>query len=169
MLNEEAFARIVAEDVKNRVTDEQARYLRLPENRDQWRRNIIALLQNLSDQLEEIDLKERRDRERYGALGDDGVRLLAEAQADTDQRRKRISRFRFHVEKRLDEINRLDSLGSDDAHQRGAAVDFLRRAIEKHKELTHEAELDPTPIDHALWETLQGQWRFDTVNIDDIH
>lgn len=166
MLTNEAFARLVAEDVKNRVTDEQRKYLRLPENVERWQRNLVALLENLSDQFGQLAEREKDEGDRYRDLGEEGIGLLAEMQADVDQRRKRIARFRFHVENRLDEATRIIA-----AAEGGADADMLRfvqRAIEKHRELTEEAELDPTPIDKALWSSLQGHWEFDDIDLASI-
>lgn len=166
MLTNEAFARLVAEDVKNRVTDEQKRYLRMPENLERWQRNLVALLGNLAQQLDDLADRERDETDRFRALGDDGTRLLAEAQADITERRKRISRFRFHVETRLDEATRLIAVGESDP---GAELSvFMRRAIEKHREMLTGADLDPTPIDKALWATLAGHWLFDEIDLSEV-
>ena len=70
MMNEDSFARLVAEDVKNRVTEEQRKYLRLYENRSRWREHILVLLANLEDQVVEIDEHQEDDKERYGSFGD---------------------------------------------------------------------------------------------------
>lgn len=166
MLTNEAFARLVAEDVKNRVTDEQKKYLRLPENVERWQRNLVALLENLASQLTELNEREQGETERYKQLGDDGVRLLAESQADIDQRRKRISRFRYHVENRLDEATRLIAVAEMGVE--GEMASFLQKSIERHRELINEADLDPTPIDRALWAALDGRWDFDDIDLDSV-
>lgn len=166
MLTNEAFARLVAEDVKNRVTDEQKRYLRLPENAERWQRNLVALLDNLANQLVELNDREAEETERYHRLDEDGVRLLAEMQADVDQRRKRISRFRYHVENRLDEATRLIAVA--DLSVNGELAVFMQKAIEAHKDLIYQADLDPTPIDRALWAALEGRWDFDSIDVDSI-
>lgn len=166
MLTNEAFARLVAEDVKNRVTDEQKKYLRLPENVERWQRNLVALLENLAGQLTELNEREQGETERYKQLGDDGIRLLAESQADIDQRRKRISRFRYHVENRLDEATRLIAVAEIGVEGEMAA--FLQKSIERHRELINEADLDPTPIDRALWAALEGRWDFDDIDLDSV-
>ena len=168
MMNEESFARLVADDVKNKVTDEQRKYLRLYENRGRWREHILALLANLESQFEEIDKRCDEDRRLYSALGDDGIRLLAEAQASSDERRKKILRFRFHVENRLDECDRLDAIESDTPDEFAASAAFMKRAIEKHKEMTFAAEYDPTEIDVALWQSLGGEWKFDEIDLDEV-
>jgi hypothetical protein len=166
MMNEDSFARLVAEDVKNRVTDEQRKYLRLYENRSRWREHILVLLANLEDQVVEIDEHQEDDKERYGSFGDEGIKLLAEAQASADDRKKKVLRFRFHVENRLDECDRLDAIESDEPSEFAASADFMRRAIEKHKEMTFDADYDPTEIDRALWFSLAGEWKFDEIDID---
>lgn len=168
MISEESFARLVADDVKNRVTDEQRKYLRLYENRGRWREHILALLENLESQVEEIDRRVEQDRDLYGSLGDEGIKLMAEAQASSDERRKKVMRFRFHVENRLDECDRLDAIESDRPDEFAASAAFMKRAIEKHKEMTFAAEYDPTEIDVALWQSLGGEWKFDDIDLDEV-
>jgi hypothetical protein len=126
--------------------------------------NIIALLKNLDQQVAEIEAHEDRDRDIYGALGDDGIRLLAEAQASSDERRKKVLRFRYHVEKRLDECERIN-IAHDESEQ-DSDRPILRRAIEKHRELTEQVGINPTEIDAALWASLAGEWRFAEIDID---
>ena len=65
MMPDDQFARLVADDVKNKVTDEQKMYLRLPDNRDRWMVNILALLNNLDQQVKEIEEHEEDDQEMY--------------------------------------------------------------------------------------------------------
>lgn len=166
MLTNEAFARLVAEDVKNRVTSEQKRYLRLPENVERWQRTLVALLDNLSQQLVDLNDREQDETDRYQALGDDGIGLLAEMQADVDQRRKRISRFRYHVENRLDEATTI--IASSERSPAAELVAFMQKAIRKHRELIEEADLDPTAIDRALWAALDGHWEFDDIDLDAV-
>lgn len=164
MMSDETFARLVADDVKNRVSDEQRRYLRMPENRDRWMINIIALLRNLDQQVAEIEAHEERDREIYGALGDDGIRLLAEAQAACDERRKKVLRFRYHVEKRLDECERINIAHDEQDAEQDRPI--LRRAIEKHREMTENVGINPTEIDTSLWAALDGEWKFGDIDMD---
>ena len=164
MMSDETFARLVADDVKNRVTDEQRQYLRLSENRDRWMIHIIALLRNLDQQVRDIEAHEERDREIYGALGEDGIRLLAEAQAASDERRKKVLRFRYHVEKRLDECERINIAHDDQDTEPDRPI--LRRAIEKHREMTEQVGINPTEIDTALWASLGGEWKFAEIDVD---
>lgn len=168
MLNDDAFARLVAEDVKNRVTDSQSEYLRLPENWGRWSRALTILYDNLQDQLEELADRERSEIGRYETLGADGVRLMAEVQTDIEQRRRKIIRFRFYVETRLDEVARLVSATSDDENEKIRTVDLLRSAIIKHRELIQENDFDFSEIDEALWASLEGRWNFDSIDLDAI-
>lgn len=164
---DETFARLVAEEVKNRVTDEQKEYLRLPENWTRWQRALITLGENLTNQLEVLSKQEEQDTERYRELGDAGLKLLAESLAEYETRRKKISRFKFHVDARLDEVTRMIALGSDAVDERLKTVDFLRKSIEKHRSLMDELDVEPTPIDRALWAALDGKWEFgEVVSVD---
>jgi hypothetical protein len=160
---DETFARLVAEEVKNRVTDEQREYLRLPENWTRWQRALMILADNLNGQLTVLTNQEKDDTERYKALGDAGLKLLAETLSEYETRRKKISRFKFHVDTRLDEITRMIALGSDAIDERLKTVDFLRKAIERHQSLLQELDMEPTSVDKALWATLDGKWEFDDI------
>ena len=160
---DETFARLVAEEVKNRVTDEQREYLRLPENWTRWQRALMILAENLNGQLTILTNQEKDDTERYKALGDAGLKLLAETLSEYETRRKKISRFKCHVDTRLDEITRMIALGSDAIDERLKTVDFLRKAIERHQSLLQELDMEPTSVDKALWATLDGKWEFDDI------
>ena len=165
MLSDDAFVRLVAEDVKNRVSDEQKSYLRFPENNDRWKEALQALLSNLEEQIFSLDSREKTEAKRLQALGDDGVVLLAEMQTDIDSRRRKISRFKFHVESRLDEAERMAFSASDDSSDNARTVHFLREAIAKHRSLILENDFDYSDIDEALWSALSGHWEFDSISL----
>jgi hypothetical protein len=167
-MQDETFARLVAEEVKNRVTDTQVDYLRLPENWGRWQRALLTLIDNLNNQLVGIDEQEKADADRYRSLGEHGITLIAESLSEHEARRKKITRFRFHVESKLDEVTRMIGLGTEAVDDQVKAVDFLRRAIERHRELNEQAMIDPTPIDLALWQALEGKWEFDTIDPNSI-
>ena len=160
---DETFARLVAEEVKNRVTDEQREYLRLPENWTRWQRSLMILADNLNGQLDILSGQEKDDTHRYKSLGDTGLKLLAETLSEYETRRKKIMRFKFHVDGRLDEVTRMIALGSDAVDERLKTVDFLRKAIERHHSLLQELDMEPTSVDQALWATLDGKWEFDDI------
>lgn len=167
-MNDDTFARVVAEDVKNKATQPQKEYLHLPENWSRWQRALKTLETNLNDQLESIYTYEKEQITTYSALGKDGIKLIAEATAEFEARRKKIERFKFHVTTRLDEVTRLIGLGGEAVDERLKTVDFLRRAIEQHRSMMVSYDLEPTPIDGALWATLDGRWEFDNLSEEDI-
>ncbi len=147
MLTDDNFARLVAEDVKNRVSTEQADYLRLPENMSRWKRSLQLLLVNLDSQLDELATREELEVRRYQGLGGEGVNLLAEVQTVIEQRRRKVIKFRFHVEKRLDEVIRLSNAVSKDETKQSANYNLLRSAIQKHKELLLDEDFFATLSD----------------------
>lgn len=168
MMSDDAFARLVAEEVKNRVTDEQRDYLNLPENWERWQRGLVALIANLDSQLADLQEREERETERYRALGADGLKLLAEMLADVEYRKKKIVRFKHHVERRLEAVRRLAESQSEVIEERARLVEFLRKAIEQHRNLMIQADLNPTAIDRALWDALEGRWEFDEIDLQSI-
>lgn len=167
-MNDDAFSRLVAEEVKNRVSRSQRDFLTLPDNWVRWQRALVVLVENLRIQLERLDADEEIDRERYESFGEDGVKLLAEAMSDYENRRSKISRFKFHVDKRLDEVSRMIALGADSVDEDSSAHAFLRKAIEKHRDMLEEYDLEATPIDLALWDALDGKWSFEMITAEDL-
>lgn len=167
-MNDDTFARLVAEEVKNRVSQSQSDYLRLPDNWTRWQRALVALSENLNRQVQRIDFDEAADKERYEALGEDGSRLLAEATADYENRRTKIKRFQFHVDNRLDEVTKMIAMGIDAAGEDIGQFVFLRKAIETHRTMMSDYDLEPTGIDTALWDALDGKWSFDSVDAESL-
>jgi hypothetical protein len=170
MLTDDNFARLVAEDVKNQVSNEQSDYLRKPENHARWKRSLQLLLVNLDGQLDELAIKEDLEVNRYSGLKDDGVRLLAEVQTVIEQRRRKIVRFRFHVEKRLDEVARVTNASSKDETEQIGNYNLLKSAIQKHKSIVLDEDFyesldcQQDAVDEALWAALDGIWAFDEID-----
>jgi hypothetical protein len=162
-MNDESFARLVAEDVKNKSTRDQKAYLQLPENWTRWQRALSALIANLSEQITNIIAQEEAVAEKYANLGDEGIKIVTELRTGWEDRRKKIERFRYYVEQKYDEVTRMIAVGGDQVDDRLGLLDFYRKAISKHRELMLEYELDPTSIDEALWDALDGKWNFDGI------
>ena len=164
-MNDDVFARLVAEEVKNRISPDQLDTLMLPENWGRWERALIALTENLNQQLIDITQQESRAKETYGDSGAEGLRILAELYDNNEIRRRKIGRFLFHVESRLNEVARRIAIGSSDDSSEDSTADFLRKAIERHQELINGNELiDEELIDEALWSALDGYWKFPTTS-----
>lgn len=166
-MRDEAFATLVADEIKNNVTEDQRSYLRLPENWSRWQRAIQSLVDNLDRQLARITQKEQEQISTYSDIPD-SASIISELMAEYDYRRKKIERFRFHVLRKLDEVSALISGAGEEIEERIATVEMLRRAIGKHRELMDEFDLDPTPIDRALWAVLSGEWLFDKITESEI-
>lgn len=162
-MNDDAFARLVADEVKNKATDEQVAYLLLPENWSRWQRALKSLIANLNSQRNSIIESERSAIDKYKHLGDEGVVIISELNANFEDRRRKIERFTFFVEQKYDEVTRKIATNTEEIDKRIGMVGFYRRAIEKHRELMKEYELDSTDIDDALWASLDGRWEFDDI------
>jgi len=166
-MNDDLFARLVAEDVKNKISTTQRKLLRQPQNFDRWQRALLALLRYVDDQIDYIQDDMKADIDRYKALGRDGQNLLAQATADYESRLKKIERFKFHVSKRLDEVALMIEK-SDGTESIGLDAEILASAIRKHKAMMIEMDMEATPIDEALWSVLENQWLFDSINKDEL-
>ncbi len=162
-MNDEAFSRLVAEEVKNRASEAQKKYLAMPENLERWRRALQYLSQNLEDQIVSIDREEKIRLSQYEKLGAEGAILLAETSANSAVRRSKIDRFRFFVTEKLDEVTRLALAASQSVNP---TEDFYRRAINKWWSLMQDFEMEPTKIDYALRASLDGKWEFDNLSLE---
>lgn len=166
-MNDDVFARLVAEDVKNKISHTQRKILRQPQNYDRWKRALLALLRNVDEQIDDIKYDMDSDVERYEALGNEGKVLLEHAKNDYESRLKKIERFKFHVSKRLDEVATMIEEG-DHGGSIDLDVDLLASAIRKHKAMMIEMDMEATPIDKALWSVLENQWLFDSISQDEL-
>lgn len=94
--------------------------------------------------------------------------ILAQREAEYEERRSKIKRFRHHVENRYDEVTRMIALGTEQVDERLAVVQFLRKGIQEHREMLDKFDLEPTAIDRALWAVLDGKWEFDSITEDTV-
>lgn len=158
------FARLVADDVKNRVTIQQRQELMREENWSRWQRALGALLGNLIEQIESVEMDARADAVRYEAMGRTGRRLANEAARAYDHKKTKIERFQLHVERRLDRVMSMIETGEPMDENPWETVDFYRRAIVTHRRMLQEFDLEDTAVDRALWATLDNRWEFDKVD-----
>jgi hypothetical protein len=159
-MNDETFARIVAEEVKNKATPSQREYLEQPQNRDRWRRALIALVSNLQQQIDDIEADEKEDIARYTAMGRSGLALLSETTSSYSERKNKIERFKFYVSSRLDKVMEMSE--TSDFISR---TELFEKAIREHKYLMEQNDMEVTPADEALWATLDGRWEFDDITM----
>ena len=158
------FARLVADDVKNRVTIQQREELMREENWSRWQRALGALLDNLTEQIENVEMDANADAVRYEAMGRTGKRLANEAARAYAQRKTKIERFKLHVERRLGQVMSMVETGEPIDENPWETVDFYRRAIVTHRRMLQEFDLEDTAVDRALWATLENRWEFDKVD-----
>jgi hypothetical protein len=167
-MSDDAFARLVAEEVKNKVSRSQRSVLLEKENWDKWKRALLSLIKSLQSQLDNIADDEESDRDRYAELGPDGTKLLALALSEYRQRRTKIERFKFHVERRLDDVEQMIHTGEVIQVETQSNAVLYENAIRKHKEMIEMYDIEPTVIDMALWDALEGQWTFNKIRADQI-
>jgi hypothetical protein len=164
-MSDDAFAKLVAEEVKNRVSSESRSYLLEKENWNRWRKALVSLIENLDNQVEGIRDDINADTERYSQI-EDGSVLLSSALAAYEMRKKKIERFRFHVQNRLAQVDKMIHTGVAIEDEPLAALMLLKKAIRMHKQLMYEQDMEDTAIDRALWAALDGKWLFDEVEND---
>ena len=161
-INDETFAYLVAEEVKNKLSSSQRDILMQKENWHKWQRCLLALISNIDDQLHDLIQDEENDRELFNSIG--SRRLQTKANDAYKGRRTKIERFKFHVNKRLDQVTAMIETGSTVESNGWEQVDFLKAAIAKHRAMMNENDLEATPIDIALWSALSNNWGFDNID-----
>ena len=162
ILNDDAFARIVAEDVKNTADQEHKSYLRASDVAPRWREALYALLENLNGQITGIDKEETNDLAATSKMPH-SKRFEFEVKEKHEFKRSKVVRFKFHVEQRLAEADRLILM--EEGGDRELTVEsFLRKAIEEHNNLMEEFDMVPTSIDDALYDAVKGRWTFGDID-----
>ena len=166
--NDDAFARMVAEEVKNKLSPLHKSTLMKEENWERWKDALIALSDNLQNQIESIEEDAESDEKRYSDLGVGGKKLSNHAATFYGEKAARIKRFKFHVDKRLDEVSLMIDTREEIKTDGWEKVDFLRKAISTHRNMLREYDLEDTSIDRALWATLDNKWEFESVSEENL-
>jgi hypothetical protein len=164
MINDDAFAKMVAEEVKKTISPSQKEILISQENWLRWRDALISLVEILDSQIEQIKEDADADAERYASFGNEGNKMAKAAAKSYQSRIIKIERFKFHVNRRLDDVVTMIETGDVIVSDGWDEVSFLKRAITKHRELLNEYDLEDTAVDRALWAALQNKWLFDDIN-----
>lgn len=159
---------MVAEEVKNQVNPLERAELRLVENWDRWKRALLALSENLQRQIESIEADSKSDQKRYSSMEFKFKKLSDETQRYYNEKATRINRFKYHVDRRLDEVCIMIETGNSILEDGWKEVDFYRRAIIAHRTLMRDFDLEDTAIDRSLWECLDSKWTFDSINNDNL-
>lgn len=172
-ISDDEFARLVSEDVKNRLSSRQRAMLMEEQNWSRWQKALLHLVENLNEQLDNLSIDAEADFERFSSMGVDGEVLLRESEFAYKSKQSKIERFMFHVNRRLDDVTKLLETGST-SHLRNehiaasTDVNFYRKAIAKHRALLNEYDLEATEIDKALWRALDNEWAFEDINPSNI-
>ena len=155
MIPPKEFALMVSEDIKGKSDSVTHDLLRSQEHREQWRESLIAIINNVNDQIKELTAEADHLRNIYN---EDFVTDPAESiSAKIDK----AERFRYHAEKRLAEADRLISVGAVSKDMKLSS--FLKDAIVEHMRLKKgNNSYDKT--DRQLWEAINGKWSFREAN-----
>jgi hypothetical protein len=164
VITDDVFARMVAEEVKNKLSPNQKEVLLQPENWPRWKQALLYLIENLDEQINDLKIDAISDAERYAKMGKHGEKLAIEAEKSYKFKIQKIDRFRFHVSRRLDDVATMLETGNVAKSDGWAEVSFLKRAIAKHKAMLNEYDMEETPIDRALWDALNNEWTFDDID-----
>lgn len=171
MISDDMFAYMVSEDVKNKLSPSQKSVLMQKENWSKWQRCLVALIDNLEEQLENLHEDEDADMKRFSELESrygSKRNLVQQAERSYASKRTKIERFKFHVSKKLDDVTRMIETGSLMESNGWDQVEFLKRAIYTHRQMLTEHDMEPTPIDEALWSALQNKWEFDNIDTSSL-
>jgi len=166
-MTDDTFAKMVAEEVKNKVTIENRQFLLQKENWERWEKALEALVMNLNNQIVNIHEDLIADEERYGSI-DGGEKLLDEAKKAYESRVRKIERFKFHTENKLVQVSKMIASGVPMEDDSLRMLTLLRSAVKKHREMMEKCDLEDTPIDRALWDALDGKWSFNDISQKDF-
>ena len=97
-------------------------------------------------------------------MGRPGKRLADEAERAYGQRKTRVERFKFHVDRRLDQVMTMIDTDEPMEENPWETAEFYRRAISTHRNMLRDFDLEDTAVDRALWATLDNKWEFDRVD-----
>jgi hypothetical protein len=161
IISDDALAYMVAEEVKNKLSPVQRNVLLHRDNWGRWQRALIALTENLNEQIKQIAGAEAEDERRF----ESSKRMQKEMHGVYADRRLRVERFLFHVNKRLDEVTKMIETGVAPESSPWEVIEFFKRAIFEHRKLMDKHDLEPTPIDEALWASLSDKWLFDKIDV----
>ncbi len=153
-MDQQEFDRIVSEDVKNILSSEKQDYLRLTSNLERWKKSLLKLLDNLDEQVAELTHSEAVVAEALP------TNLITTYKIDADEKKTKIGRFRFYVTQRLSEAERMLALGETGQEEDLRLASFYRNAILEHRSIMEDHDFEPTPIDYALWNSIDGVWSF---------
>ena len=153
-MDDSTFDRLVSEDVKNLLTPEKSDFLRLPDNQERWKRSLFKLISNLDEQITGLT------KDEVTAIESLPSHMVTEYKIQNDEKKTKISRFRFYVMQKISEVEKLISLGEEEGEESITLAQFLKNVIEEHQRLMTDNEFEPTPIDHALWSSTSGEWGF---------
>lgn len=146
------FATIVSEDIKNKCSQHDKEWLRLPENHEKWRTCLFDIIETVNLKIVDLEHQISNLRDTYGDFTIDPAVGL-------EEQREKSNRFRFYAEKRLVEVDRLISLGNE-VDPSVSLASFLRDAIKAHKQWHVDNNLVPSEGDDCLYAALDGMWRF---------
>lgn len=168
MINDDAFARLVSEDVKKKISPSQKDILMQQENWERWRDSLVVLVENLDRQINLLREDAESDADRYSSMGRNGDKLAKEASRAYQEKITKIERFKFHVDKRLDEVVIMIETGEEIENDAWDEVSFLKRAIAAHRKYLYEFDLEDTAVDRALWASLENKWEFDSITGENL-
>lgn len=166
-ISDDAFAHMVAQEVKNKASDEHRQFLMQPGNVDRWLKTLDSLLDNLNRQVESATQDMIADCERYERLGEDGVVMLAEARHYYEQKISKIEKFKFYVIRRISEVAALTSQYRSGNVDSEKMLLMCKDAISAHMRYLLEHDIETTPADEALYKALEGVWAFDQIAAPD--
>jgi len=162
-ISDDAFAHMVAQEVKNKASDEHRLFLGQPENLDRWMRALNALMDNLNRQIDESTSDMAADNKRYANLGEDGVGLAVESKMYYESKISKAERFKSYVVRRISDVAAMISLQKATNADQEKIGQLCRDAIEAHRKYLLSYDIEATPADKALYKSLEGVWAFEKL------
>lgn len=107
LLNDNQFAALVDEELRDQAGDVAAKALRRPENLYRWRGVLSAMKRDIEWQMSNISAARKEAKVSFFYEDEGGAVAFARYMKDSDRRRANSLRVLCGVEKRLTEVNDL--------------------------------------------------------------
>lgn len=147
---------LAKKELTNTLPPEERRVLYDPRNRAQWRQELLTLLEEKEARKLTLHTELEADLTRYNAISTDSGSLQLEAIKAYQDALRKLNNFSLRAQRRVVELDRINVIQKE----ANPHINFFAEAIREHRRLSMEAGREIEDQDVALWDTLEGHWRF---------
>lgn len=153
-MNDDFFAKLIFDDLRNEISEENLSILHESSNLKKWRRGLDAILCRFEEKLADLEYEETADESRYVSLGREGKKLLKMATEHYSSKKNRLKKFIFRISQRLEYV---DTLVQEEFYSEFEPAIELAAAIKKHKQTIESMGIEPNVWDIELWQNVKHE------------